>query len=271
MGSIEDGRETAAPRWFDSHCHLDPLPGALEQLRNARREGVTGLVDVGTDLEDSLARMRGSESLENVWTTVGIHPHHADQDPRALEAVLGKAGPNGKVVAIGECGLDYFRSETSRSDQQDVFEYQVLLANRLDLPLVVHVRDAWEDAFDCLRAAGVPRRIVFHCFTGGRSELVEALGIGAMISLSGIVSFPSAGELRSVVADIPADRLLIETDTPYLAPAPVRGSRNEPANTVLVGEAVASLRGVDAGEVASLTFQNACGFFGVDPRTGRVG
>ncbi len=167
------------------------------------------------------------------------------------------------MVAVGECGLDYHYDRSPRAVQREVFAAQVALANRRRLPLVVHSREAWEDTFAILDTEGVPARTVFHCFTGGPFEATEALDRGCLLSFSGIVTFPSATDLHAAATTCPLDRLLVETDSPYLAPVPHRGQRNRPAWVVHVGAAVAELRGCPVSEVAAATWSTAERFYGL--------
>jgi TatD DNase family protein len=167
------------------------------------------------------------------------------------------------VVAVGECGLDYHYDHSPREVQREVFAAQIALAHAHGLPLVIHTREAWPDTFDILRAEGPPATTVFHCFTGGAKEAREALDLGAHLSFSGIVSFPSADDVRAAAAMCPADRLLVETDSPYLAPVPHRGARNQPSLLPAVGTALARARGVEPEEVAELTWRNAVIAFSV--------
>jgi TatD DNase family protein len=188
-----------------------------------------------------------------VWATAGVHPHDAKDGLDGLDSLLDAPG----VVAVGECGLDYHYDHSPRDVQRAVFAAQVALANARGLPLVVHTREAWDDTFDILRGEGVSERVVFHCFTGGPDEARRCLDLGGHLSFSGIVTFPSAAEVREAAVLCPSDRLLVETDSPYLAPVPHRGRPNRPALVVVVGESLAATRGETAEQVADLTWTNA--------------
>jgi TatD DNase family protein len=168
------------------------------------------------------------------------------------------------VVAVGECGLDYYYEHSPRAVQMEIFARQIGVANERDLPLVIHTRDAWEDTFEILDREGVPANTIFHCFTGGPDELDDCVARGGFISFSGIVTFPSASELRLAALRCPLDRMLIETDAPYLAPVPFRGQRNRPAWVTAVGAGLADLRGDDLGTIASATVSNAFRAFRLD-------
>ncbi len=167
------------------------------------------------------------------------------------------------VVAVGECGLDFHYDKSPRDVQRRVFAEQIALAHRHGLALVIHTREAWPETFDILAAEGVPERTVFHCFTGGPDEARHGLDLGAHLSISGIVTFPSADDVREAVALCPLDRLLVETDSPYLAPVPHRGKPNRPALVTVVGAAVAAAKGVDVAAVAAATWENAEHVYGV--------
>ena len=191
---------------------------------------------------------------DDVWATAGVHPHDAaDADLAAIVDLLGDP----KVVAVGECGLDFHYDHSPRETQRDVFAAQVALAHAHDLALVIHTRDAWDDTFDILTGEGVPARTVFHCFTGGPDEARRALDLGAVLSFSGIVTFKTASDVRAAAAVCPLDRLLVETDAPYLAPAPNRGQRNRPAWVPLVGAGVAAAKDVPVEEVERATSTTA--------------
>jgi TatD DNase family protein len=181
-------------------------------------------------------------------------------DLSAIDALLDRPG----VVAVGECGLDYHYDHSPRATQREVFAAQIALAHARGLALVIHTREAWEDTFAILDAEGVPERTVFHCFTGGPDEARKGLDRGILVSVSGIVTFKTAGDLRAAVDLAPLDRLLVETDSPYLAPVPHRGRSNRPALVTLVGEAVAAVKGVPVVEVAEVTAAGARRLFAVD-------
>jgi TatD DNase family protein len=188
-----------------------------------------------------------------VWATAGVHPHDAADGIEGLADLLGRP----EVVAVGECGLDYHYDHSPRDVQRQVFAAQIALAFEHDLALVIHTRDAWADTFDILGAEGVPPRTVFHCFTGGPDEARKGLDLDIRISFSGIITFKTADDLRAAAAVCPLDRLLVETDAPYLAPVPHRGQKNRPALVPLVGAAVAEAKHVDVAAVAEASWQAA--------------
>lgn len=260
-------------RWFDTHCHLhdEADPGVL--IAAAAAAGVAALVCVGTDVDSSRRALdlasappEGS-GVPGVWATVGLHPHEAARTGPAgvdgVAALLGAGSGSGVLVAVGECGLDYHYDHSPRADQRRAFAAQVALARSYGLTLVIHTREAWDDTFAVLASEGVPERTVFHCFTGGPAEARRCLDLGAWLSFSGIVSFKGADELRAAAALCPGERLLVETDAPFLAPVPHRGQRNTPAFVADVGAAVATARGVAVSEVAAGSWLAAEAAFGL--------
>jgi TatD DNase family protein len=253
-------------RWTDDHCHLPAdLALAAEQVAEAQAAGVQRLITVGTDVASSRAALAAARAHPGVvWATAGLHPHDATDaaDEQALEAIEGLLAEP-EVVAVGECGLDYHYDHSPRPVQRDVFAAQIALAHAHGCALVIHTREAWDDTFAVLAEAGVPDRTVFHCFTGGPEEARRCLDLGAYLSFSGIVTFPTASELREAAARCPLDRLLVETDAPYLAPVPHRGKKNRPALVSVVGEAVAAAKGLRPDVVAEATWAAASFMYGV--------
>lgn len=245
--------------WFDSHCHL-PYRGLEDVdsvLDEARTAGVGRFVTVGTDADQSSEAIRVAAEHDDVWATVGLHPHDATNGVDTIVELLDSP----RVVAVGECGLDYHYDHSPRPVQREVFEAQIALAHERRLALVIHTRDAWDDTFAILASVGVPERTVFHCFTGGPDEARRALALGASLSFSGIVTFPNAADVRGAAEMCPLDRILVETDSPYLAPVPNRGKTNRPAWVPLVGSAIAELKGIDAAAVEQASTENAARAF----------
>ncbi len=246
--------------WTDSHCHVhderipDGTAGAVEAAAAA---GVTTLISVGCDRATSLAAIAAAESHDGVFATVGLHPHDAVNGVDTIVDLVDTAG----IVAVGECGLDYYYDHSPREVQQRAFAEQLALANDRDLALVIHTRDAWDDTFAVLADVGVPARTVFHCFTGGPDEARRALDLGAFLSFSGIVTFKGAPEVQAAAALCPLERMLVETDSPYLAPVPHRGKPNRPAWVPHVGQHIADLRDLAVADVAAATTANARAVF----------
>ena len=242
-------------RWTDDHCHLPEVADEAEAwIAEATEAGVARLVTVGCDVAQSGAYAELAAAHPGVvWSTAGVHPHDAKGGLDGLEAVVALPG----VVAVGECGLDFHYDHSPRDVQREVFAAQIALADRHRLPLVVHTREAWSETFDVLAGEGAPDRVVFHCFTGGPDEARRCLDLGGHLSFSGIVTFPSAGDVREAAQLCPPDRLLVETDSPYLAPVPHRGRPNRPALVSVVGAGVAAARGEAVEAVAETTWRNA--------------
>lgn len=266
------------PVWVDSHCHLPADDVAARRsndvedadasslVAEANAAGVAWMIDIGTDLASSQAATQRAKSLSGVSATAGLHPHDAirwEEERAGLAALLEEERNSACIVAVGECGLDYHYEHSPRDQQLAAFAAQIELARRHDLALVIHSRDAWDDTFGVLADVGTPARTVFHCFTGGPDEARRALDAGAALSFSGIATFPKAPEVREAVALVPADRYLVETDAPFLAPVPNRGKPNRPAWVTLVGELIAQTRGIDAARAASETTANAAALFGL--------
>jgi len=258
--------------WTDSHCHVHDENDAEDLVRRAAEAGVGAVVLVGTGVGSSRRALAlassvpgPSESRPALYFTAGLHPHEASHGVTEVAALLEElaaehrpdgAAP-GELVGVGECGLDYFYEHSPKPEQRVAFVEQIALAKRLDLALVVHTRDAWDDTFSILESEGLPERTVIHCFSGGPQEASRLVGLGAYLSFSGIATFKSADEVREAAAVCPADRLLVETDAPYLAPVPHRGRPNEPALVTVVGEAIAAVREVDPALLATETTGNA--------------
>jgi TatD DNase family protein len=249
----------------DAHLHLDAPAFDADRgavLARAEAAGVGLMVSAGTSLEGSRQALALAERYPRVRAAVGVHPESADRvDDDALEA-LGALARHPRVVAIGEVGLDYVRARVARPRQVSAFRAQVRLAVRAGLPVVVHDREAHEDVERILREEGAVR-VVCHCFSGPPETAVRWAEAGWTISLAGPLTFAHAGSLRDVARRVPPDRLLVETDAPYLAPAPMRGRRCEPAFLVHTVRALAELRGVEYDRVEAILERNARAVFGV--------
>jgi TatD DNase family protein len=246
--------------WFDTHCHVhdDRIPGGTAlAVDDALGSDVAGMITIGCDRATSLAAIEVAANHSQVWATVGLHPHDAVNGVDTVADLLDSA----RVVAVGEAGLDYHYDHSPRDVQRHAFAAQIQLANARRLPLVIHTREAWADTFDLLAAEGVPERTIFHCFTGGPDEAERCLALGAYLSFSGIVTFKTATDVQAAAKITPIDRLLVETDAPYLAPVPHRGSPNKPGWVALVGRFVADLREQPVEVVAEATTANALAAF----------
>jgi TatD DNase family protein len=252
---------------IDSHCHLN-YAGLVERedevLDRARERGVAGFLNISTRQSEWGAIVGTAERHPDVWASIGVHPHEADSHADLGAAALVAAADHPRVIAIGECGLDYFYDKSDRQAQRERFEAHIVAARETGLPLVIHTRDAEEDTAEILGRAleqgGVTG--VLHCFTGSAELARKGLELGFSISLSGIVTFKNARDLQDIARTIPADRLLVETDAPFLAPVPNRGKPCEPAFVVDTAAFVADLRGVDPDELARTTTENFFRLFG---------
>jgi TatD DNase family protein len=227
--------------YVDSHCHLDDTRGVDldDVLAAARAAGVTAMVDVGCDAASTAAAIALARLHPDVYATAGLHPHEARHGVDTIVPFLDDPA----VIAVGECGLDYYYDHSPRDVQRTAFADQIALACGRQLPLVIHTRDAWDDTFDILDAHDTPPSTIFHCFTGGPEEARKCLDRGAFLSFSGIVSFKAATDLHEAARVCPLDRMLAETDSPYLAPVPHRGRTNQPSFVTHVVAALAELRG----------------------------
>ncbi len=214
---------------------------------------------MGCDRETSQAAIAVAAAHDQVVATVGLHPHDASD---GIDTVLDLLDTPG-IVAVGEAGLDYYYEHSPRAAQREAFAAQIQLAHERSLPLIVHTRDAWDDTFDVLDAEGTPNRTIFHCFTGGPAEAERCLDRGGHLSFSGIVTFKNATEVQAAALACPLDRMLVETDSPYLAPAPHRGSVNRPAWVPHVGTFIADLRDQPVDTIATATTTRAIEIFGL--------
>ena len=254
-------------RLIDSHCHLNYAGLAERQdevLANARANGVTGFLNISTRQAEWGDVLGAAERNPDVWATVGVHPHEADAHPDLGAAALVEAAAHPRVIAIGECGLDYYYDKSDRAAQRERFGAHIEAARQTGLPLVVHTRDAEEETADILTRevgkGGVAG--VLHCFTGSAELAQKALDLGFYISISGIVTFKNAMNLQEVAKTIPQDRLLVETDSPFLAPVPHRGQTCEPAFVADTAAFLADLRDEPLDELAEATTANFFRLFG---------
>ncbi len=249
----------------DSHCHLDfpelrgDLPGVLDRMAAA---GVTHALTISTTLAGHAGVRAVADSAPNVWCTAGVHPDERGDGREAGVEELARLAAHAKVVAIGETGLDYFRVEGDTGWQRDRFRTHIRAARACGKPLVIHTREAAADTLRLLREEGA-REVggVMHCFTETLDVAKEAMDLGFLISFSGIVTFRNAQALKAVAREVPLGRMLVETDSPYLAPVPHRGRTNEPAYVRHVAEEIAALKGVPVEEVAEATTRNFFALF----------
>jgi TatD DNase family protein len=246
---------------IDSHCHLDyfkdeELDAVIDRARAA---GVGEMVSIGTSLEQSQRILAMVEDRPGIWCSIGIHPQHAHEEPVPAVDTLVAMTQHPKVIGIGESGLDYFYDTAPPEVQKAGFRAHIRAARAAGVPLAIHARDADADIASILREereAGGAFDFLLHCFSSGRGLAEAAIDMGGYLSFSGILTFPKSDELRAIAADVPADRLLVETDSPYLAPVPFRGKRNEPAHVAHTAARLAEVRGITTEALTELTEVN---------------
>ena len=256
---------------IDTHAHLDDPrfdDDRPEVIARARQAGIHAIIDVGIDLERSRRAVALAKEWDEVYAAVGLHPASVVADPRAeIEAIEALAKESSEVVvAIGEIGLDFYWKEVDPQDQHARLEAQLDLALRLELPAIFHVRDALDETLRTLASRSRLPRGVFHCFSGGPRDLERVVELGFHASFCGNVTYPRSEDLREAARAIPLDRLLLETDCPYLAPQPARGKRNEPAFVAHTRDALAVLHGLDPAELEAITDRNSHELFRFPPK-----
>ena len=253
--------------WIDSHCHLDhgklqPVGGAEKVVADANAAGVGGMVSINCQIVEEFSNLLTLvKPLRNVWCTIGTHPHEASRDDEksvSLDDLIRMATSDDKIVGIGESGLDYYYKNSTVEDQHSSFRKHIQACIATGLPLVVHARDADDDVIRLIReeTAGKGMRGVMHCFSSGPKMAEEALELGFYICFSGILTFKKSDELRGIAKRVPKDRLLVETDSPYLAPEPHRGGINQPAYVAHTGAVLAGVHDMTPGDMAALTTAN---------------
>lgn len=245
---------------IDSHFHLDLLPPEARAgvLDRARAAGVGQAVTIGTNLAQSANLLSLIAPHDNLWCMAGVHPHEAGDQKLAAPATIAAMADHPKVIGFGETGLDYHYEHAPRQAQQDSFRAHIAAARSCDLPIAIHSRAADDDTIGILRDEYVkgPFAFLLHCFSSGRSLAQAAVALGGYISFSGILTFPKSAELRAIAGDLPMDRLLVETDAPYLAPVPFRGRTNEPAYVTHTAATLAEIHGQTVETIATITTEN---------------
>lgn len=245
----------------DSHCHLDynDFEDDMDEIiLHMKENGITAALNAGNCIDTLDDQLRLSEKYPFIYTAVGVHPHNADEFPDVTAEMLVEKSAHKKIVAIGECGLDYYYDYSQKENQRKLFAEHIKAAQETGLPLIIHTRDADDDTISMLAEYYKEKPFAgeIHCFSSSRKLAEFALSIGFYISASGIITFNKSGELREIFADMPLDRLLVETDSPFLAPVPLRGHRNEPANVRYVAEKLAQVKDVSFDEIARITSEN---------------
>jgi TatD DNase family protein len=249
----------------DTHCHLDYFDADIEEiLSRAQEAGVGRMVTIGVRMSQAGKVKELAERYPQVWGTVGVHPQNVGEAPLPEVAEIVAAADHPRIIGIGESGLDYFYDKDPRELQQDGFRRHIRAAQQAQLPLVIHARSADDDIATILREEreeGGDFPFLLHCFSSGRQLAEKALEMGGYVSFSGILTFPKSGEIRDIAKDVPKDRLLVETDAPYLAPAPFRGKRNEPSYVAHTARVLADVHGMTPEELADLTTLNFYSLF----------
>ncbi len=253
-------------KWIDSHTHLDDRAFDVDRASVIARcaEEDMGLLTIGASLASSRAAVRLAKRYRNMWATVGVHPHSAKSVNDAMLIELRKMAQEDLVVGIGEIGLDYYRDLSPRDRQREVFSQQLDLAAELKLPVCLHNRESTEDLLAILKEKALSHRGVIHSFLGDRSLADQFLSLGFHLGVGGPLTYPKNGALREAVKHVPLDRILLETDCPYLTPVPYRGRRNEPMYVTFVAEEIAKLKGLHIEDVARQSTENAIRVFGLE-------
>jgi TatD DNase family protein len=244
---------------IDSHCHLDyePLINDINQvLQNAKNNNITHLLTIGTGLNSSKKVFEIVEKYNNIYGSIGIHPNSTTNNLADLDGLLSIKKKSKKIIAFGETGLDYFYKKSEKKDQLYSFEKHIELAISERVPVIIHTRDADEDTLSVIKKYHLKTKFLIHCFTGSLVFAKKLLELGCLISFSGIITFKKSSDLRSVVKYVPIEKMLIETDSPYLSPDPFRGKSNEPANVKIVAENVALIKDISFQRVANATTRN---------------
>jgi len=248
---------------IDTHCHFDFPEFNSDRdsvIRRAKGEGIDYIINIGSSLEGSKRSVELSEQYDYIYATAGIHPHEADRYNKKDLETLEELARSEKVVAIGETGLDYYKNYSKPDNQKTLFASLVKLAKKLNLPLVVHNREAQDDTLRILKET-LPQRVVVHCFSGNEYFLKECLDLGFFVSFTCNITYKKAGALRNLVKIAPLDKLMLETDAPFLPPEGFRGQRNEPAYVRFLASEIARIKEIGIEEVANVTTRNAKVFF----------
>lgn len=249
---------------IDSHCHLDydPLVNNIDQvLLNAKNNNISKLLTIGTSLESSKKVLEIVEKYENIYGAIGIHPNSTTNNLDDLNQLINIKKKSKKIIAFGETGLDYFYKRSEKKDQLHSFEKHIKFAIAERVPVIIHTRAADEDTISIVKKYFGKTKFLVHCFTGNLNFAKNLLDLECLISFSGIITFKKSTDLRNVVKYVPMEKMLIETDSPFLSPDPLRGKSNEPANVKIVAENIAIIKGISLNEVANLTTKNFKNFF----------
>ncbi len=250
---------------FESHAHYDDKRyknDVDKVLKNCYEEGITKIVNIGADINTSINSVKLAKKYDFVYATVGVHPHDVQDMTNEDIEILRELSNEEKVLAIGEIGLDYYYEHSDKPSQRKWFKEQLKLANELDMPVIIHSRDADNECYEIVKEF-CPKKAVIHCFSGSKELAMKYIELGCYIGVGGVVTFKNAKKLIEVVKAIPLDRILLETDAPYLTPEPYRGERNVSTYLKIVAEKVANLKEISIENVENTTFDNAMSFYGL--------
>ena len=247
---------------IDTHSHMDMLETPVEDILKKMKEfGVGKVIIPSVEVESMEKILSIAKKYDNIWTMIGIYPSEVNSYNQQIEDMMIELAKESKVVAIGEIGLDYYWDKSFANLQKEVFAKQIRLANKLNLPIVVHDRDAHQDTFNIIKENNISSNVLFHCFSGSVEFMKECIKQGWYIALGGVVTFKNAVKIKDVAKEVPLDRLVLETDSPYLTPVPFRGKTNFPAYVKYVAEEIANLRNMPLEDLINITTENAERFF----------
>jgi len=250
-------------QFIETHAHLDMIDrGPKKVIDDAFGSGVIKIITIGIDLESSKKNTYYASQFTNVYTAMGFHPHESKKMNDEYFVQLEKMLSTPKNIALGEIGLDYYYLHSSKEEQKRAFREQIDLARRYNLPIIVHDRDAHEDTMQILEEKAKNMKVVLHCFSGDKSMAEWCVQRGYYFGIGGVLTFKNAGKLRKIVEEIPLENILLETDSPFLAPMPFRGKPNEPRYIPIIAEKIAEIKGKRVEEIAKTTTENANQFFG---------
>ena len=247
---------------IDTHAHVDMIDEAVEQiLSDMKLNGVKKVIIPSVEISSMDKILSIASAYENIYAMIGLYPSEIKDLTKDVEEKMIELAKHKKVVAVGEIGLDYYWDKTFIEEQKEGFRRQIRLANKLKLPIVVHDREAHKDTFDILKQENNGSKVLFHCFSGSVEFMRECVKEGWLIALGGVVTFKNAVKMKEVAIEVPLDKLVLETDSPYLTPVPFRGKTNKPAYVKYVAQEIASLRGMKVGDIIDITTKNAEEFF----------
>lgn len=253
-------------KYFETHAHMDDARFDEDRetlLADLPNHGIAYLINIGANMESSLSSIALADRYSYIYAAIGVHPHDAEEMQHEDLDKLAKLSEHPKVVAIGEIGLDYYYDNSPREIQKQRFIQQIELANRLNLPIIIHSRDAVADTYDLIKQHNKNSPVLLHCFNQSTEMAKQYIRLGAKLAIGGTVTFKNARMIKEVIREIGLEHFVLETDCPYLTPVPFRGKRNDPSKLVYIAEAIAELKGITLEETVAATFENAKSFFGI--------